>query len=163
MAEARYGLPKKRSAAAPTILPGAKELTFEFEGWRIHCALLLATDGKEYIVREEYSKTTKLGTAGSIFIKDFEREAILKGEAGPGAWTPKTFGDAGKDLLSTLGNQFTHLSGISGKAWVRDDGSIARANFGDVSIVLDLPQARKYEAEMKAIKEQKARDAVPKF
>jgi hypothetical protein len=29
--------------------------------------------------------------------------------------------------------------------------------------MLDLPQALRYEAELKAIKEQKARAAVPKF
>ena len=41
-AEARYGFPKKRISTAQTILLGARELTFEFQGWRIQCGLLMA-------------------------------------------------------------------------------------------------------------------------
>ena len=54
-AEARYGLPKseKPPQGGRPLIEGAKELTFEYQGWKIRCALLLATDGKEYIVREE--------------------------------------------------------------------------------------------------------------
>lgn len=155
----RSGPPARR------ILPGAKELTFEYEGWRIHCALLLATDGREYIVREEYWKisNSKARKAGSLSIKEFELDAILKGEAGSGSWTPKILGDTGKDMASTLGNQIAHVSGLTGKVWVREDGAIARVPFGAVMISLDLPQARKYEAELKAIQERKVRAAVPKF
>ncbi|MEO8353045.1 MAG: hypothetical protein ABI680_15040 [Chthoniobacteraceae bacterium] len=166
MAEARYGLPKKRTHSAPTILSGAKELTFEFEGWRIHCALLRASDGEEYVVREKYSKiwtSPVVKAGGSSRINDFERNAVLKGEAGSGSWTPKILGNAGKDLTTTFGNQIAHITGLTGKVWIRDDGAIARAQFGGGPILLDLPQARKYEAELKAIKEQKARAAVPKF
>jgi hypothetical protein len=41
-AEARYGLPKSEKAAkyGRPLIEGAKELTFEYEGWRIRCALL---------------------------------------------------------------------------------------------------------------------------
>ncbi len=57
-AEARYGLEKSEtSPKSSTLLPGALELKFEFHGWIIRCALLRATDEKDYVVREEYRKS----------------------------------------------------------------------------------------------------------
>jgi len=52
---------------------------------------------------------------------------------------------------------------VTGTIWVRDDGAVARLDLGGSSMTLDLPQVRKYEAELKAIKEIKARAGVPKF
>ena len=165
-AEARYGLPKKRTPTASTLLPGALELSFEFEGWRIRCALLPANDGKEYVVKEEYSKlwnSTVMKAGGTFKIRDFEREAVLQAEKGTGTWRAKVFTDARDGAPAIVGNQFADSIGIRGKFWVREDGAIAHAPLGDIQIVLELPQARKYESELKAIKEQKARSSVPKF
>src|SRR4051794_39602827 len=56
-AEARYGLEKPQAVRSPNpLLEGARERVFESQGWRIRCALLLAKDGKEYVVREQYQK-----------------------------------------------------------------------------------------------------------
>jgi hypothetical protein len=167
-AEIRYGLPKSEKVAkfGRPLIEGGKELTFEYEGWRIRCALLKATDGKEYIVREEYrkiwnSKSYKDG--GSPKITDFEREAVLNGEAGTSGWSKKLHGDLGRNPLRALSNQLAHISGLSGTVWTRDDGAVARLDGSSTAIVLDLPQARKYEIDLKAIREQKAREGVPKF
>lgn len=165
-AEARYGLPKSEKVAkyGTPLIEGAKELTFEYEGWRIRCALLRATDGKEYIMREEYRKVWNsevVKKGGIINIRDFERDAVLKGEAGNSQWTKKVLGDLNRNPLQALSNQLVHLSGLAGTVWTRDDGAVAR--FDSTSLILDLPQARKYEAELKAIKEKKAREKVPKF
>ena len=63
---------------ASTLIDGAKELTFEYQGWRIRCALLPASDGKEYVVREQYSKIvrTALKAGGVLNIRDFECDAV---------------------------------------------------------------------------------------
>jgi hypothetical protein len=164
-AEERYGLPKKMPSRASTLIDGARELTFEYQGWRIRCALLPASDGKEYVVREQYAKIVSVAikAGGPLNIRDFECEAVRAGEAGNMTWKRKIIGDLGKDVTTTLSNQFALNLGLSGTIWVRDDGAVARLDLGGSCITLDLPQARKYEAELKAIKENKAKAAVPKF
>jgi hypothetical protein len=162
-AEARYGLPKKplSPVIVPFLIEGAKELSFGYEGWKIRCALLPATDGKEYVEYRKIWNSEVMKKGGTIQIRDYERDAVLKGEAGSGPWQEKLLGDLDRNPIQALTNQFTHLTGISGKVWIREDGAIARMRSD--SLVLDLPQARKYEAELKAIKDQKARAAVPRF
>ena len=166
-ADARYGLPKKPFAPGiqPTLLEGAKEYMYEFEGWRIRCAALLAKDGKEYVVREEYQKIWNadvMKRGGVIQIRDFERDAILKGEAGNHTWNEQLIGKVDPDPLKAAANQFAHQSGLTGKVWVRDDNAVARMPIAPV-LVLDLPQARKWEEDLKAMKDQAARASVPKF
>lgn len=157
-AEGRYGLPKseKASAHAQPLLEGARELTFEYEGWRIRCALLLAKDGQEYVVREEYMKKT-----GSPSIKDFERDAILRAESNGMKWQEKKVAAFSFDPLKAMQNQMAHA--LRGPTWVRDDGAVAVHSQGMFPVRLELPQAQKYEAELKAIKDQQARQKVPKF
>lgn len=168
-AEARYGLPKTipKGSQQSRLLTGAQEYTFEFEGWRIQCLMLRAKDGQDYIVREEYTKmvTPKaLKESGGINIQDFERDAILKGEAGNGVWEKKMLADAGKDLTSTAGNQLAKVMGLTGSVWVRStDGARAKLHSGNGPFIFELPQAAKYEAEQKAIRDAKAGAAVPKF
>jgi hypothetical protein len=86
-AEVRYGL---RHQPLPRIggelVEGARELQFDYQGWRIRCALLLASNGKEYVAREEYRKIWHgevMKNGGVIQIRDLERDAVLAGEAGP--------------------------------------------------------------------------------
>jgi hypothetical protein len=167
-AQTRYGLEKKDPAAKfrTSLLEGAKELTFEFHGWRIRCALLLATDGNQYVVRQEYTKILNSSvqrTGGTPTIRDFECEAVLEGEKGSQVWRPRVVAQLGKDVSSTFANQVALSTGLTGTNWVRDDGSTACLLLGRMSIVLSLPQALKREAELKLQKEQKARAAVPKF
>ncbi|MEP6669772.1 MAG: hypothetical protein ABJF10_11500 [Chthoniobacter sp.] len=166
-AEVRYGLAKKPASTLATLLvEGAKEFTFEMQGWRIRCGLLRATDGRDYIVREEYTKiwnSDVMKAGGSPSIKDFETEAVLKGETSTGTWKQKALAKSGENGLATLSNQLVHSMGILGTVWVRNDGAEARLTLGKASILLELPQAVKYDAEMKAIKEARARSNVPKF
>lgn len=158
-AEARYGLekPEKYAALRGKLLEGAREVTFEYEGWRIRCALLRATDGQHYIVREEYSKiwnSEVMKGGGVIQIRDFERDAVLQAEGG--SWSYKVLGEQGDNASITAAIQFLRLAGVS-KAWQRDDGAVARVQIGAASMTLDLPQALKYEAELKGLKDQKQR------
>lgn len=167
-AQARYGLEKKDTAAAyrTRLLEGSREILFEYSGWRIRCALLRATDGREYVVREEYTKiwnSEVLKAGGSPTIRDYEFQAVLTGEAAGGSWKPKRIAPVGNTLASTLGNQLALSSGLSGNALVREDGASACRQFGGSAIILNLPQAIKYENELKAQKEAKARATVPKF
>lgn len=167
-AEARYGLPKKPMPVGieRVLIEGATQSTFEFQGWRIRCAFLRATDNQEYVVREEYTKlwnSAVMKAGGKPSIADFECAAILEGEAGADGWTEKRAGDLGKDLTATLANQFVHVTGLSGKIWLRKDDARACLAPGGSSMLLELPQAVKYEAEMRALRDAQNRAAVPKF
>jgi hypothetical protein len=158
-AEARYGLEKQQKLPPLTgqVLEGAREVRFEFEGWRIRCGLLQATDGQFYVVREEYTKIWNaqvMKAGGVIQIRDFEREAILQAEGG--IWASKLLAEAGSDLLSTAANQFLRTAGVT-KVWLRPDGATARMTLGSVTVILDLPQALNYEAQLKGLKDQQQR------
>ena len=164
-AEARYGLEKQQKGPkfSGTLLEGSREVVFEFEGWRIRCALLQATDGNFYVVREEYTKIWNadvMKKGGAIQIRDFERDAIFQAEGG--VWSYKTLAELGPDVISSAANQFVRSIGFS-KVWIRNDGALARINIGDVAAVLDLPQALKYEAQLKGIKEQVQREKAQRL
>jgi hypothetical protein len=76
---------------------------FEFEGWRIRCALLQATDGKFYIVREEYTKIWNgdvMKKGGSPQIREYERDTVFQAEGG--GWSSKTLAELGPDVMSTF-------------------------------------------------------------
>jgi hypothetical protein len=158
-AEARYGLPKseKPQTIGGPLLEGARELTFHYEGFRIRCALLMAKDGREYVVREEYMRNGGIPT-----IQEIEFEAILEGESAGQTWTPYrqpiSFSDGPTKILQKQMTQ--HLLG---KVMVRSDGALACHGLGGFPVRLELPHAAKYELELKSIKEREARRAVPRF
>ena len=161
-ATARYGVPKQTQPPkyGQPLLEGAQELTFEYQGWKIRCALLRATDGVSYIVREEYTKLPMPNIA--LQISEDERKAILDGEGGMANWTERKTGELSVNPVKLLQNQLTHS--FMGRTWTRSaDSAVAVHALGGISLRLDLPQALKYEQELKAIKEQKAKAAVPKF
>lgn len=167
-AESRYGLekPLPKYLKPTTLLEGARELIFEFQGWKIRCAFLLATDGKEYVVREEYTKI--VGSKGvpltGFYVTEDEREAILAGEAGGRRWRKKLLGKVETDPLQAAANQLAYLSGLTGPVWIREDGAVARLTGStSMNVVLELPQAGKYEAELKKINDAKAKASVPSF
>ncbi len=105
-AEARYGLPKseKTPLGASPLVSGGHELVFEYQGCSIRCALLEATDGQRYVVREEYRKLWDTAIAkkgGSPAIQDFERDAVLLAETGKSPWrlgSPDFMGDSRRSL-----------------------------------------------------------------
>ena len=138
----RYGLPKpqKQQPAPSPLLEGAKEYVFEYQGWKIRCALVMAIDGMSYVVREEYAKILKPG--GNPQITDAERQAILEGEGGLAHWTAKA---------------------PTAQTWGRPDGAVAILGTGGTPLRLELPQAGTYEQALKASREQKAKAPVPKF
>jgi hypothetical protein len=111
-AEARYGLPKSErtpKGVAP-LLEGAREVTFHHEGFQIRCAFLTATDGQEYVVREEYVRR-----AGHPAMRDFERNAMLEGEKNGQSWTLKKLDPIGaqdlqKSAASRVEVQYASLS-----------------------------------------------------
>jgi hypothetical protein len=161
--EARYGFPKKKPmAAAATLLEGSKEYFFEYSGYHIRCALLPATDGKEYVVREEYSKILEMANlkgGGSIEIRDFELNAILKGESASRTWTKQTAASSEPNAKKSLSHEVGQAIGLTGSSWKRDDGAVARTTTANRAMFLELPQAAKYEAEWKELHKK----AVPAF
>ncbi len=96
-------------------------------------------------------------------IRDFERNAILDGEGSTKSWQEKLLGTPGSSNAQTLPKLVMQLSGITGKVWVRQDGAVARINSATDILLLDLSQARKFEAERKMVKEQTAHKAAPAF
>jgi len=157
-AEARYGLPKREMTPEfmRPLLEGARELTFEYEGFRIRCALLKATDGREYVVREEY---TRFG--GSPVIQDAEFDTILAAEENGQPWIPKaTIADSGNSAEGAWQKQLK--GALAGKSLVRADGAIASRGIGGFPVRVELPHAARHETEMKAIKERQTSKVVAK-
>jgi hypothetical protein len=160
-AEARYGLPKLERVPDdfPALLPYSRERTFRYDGWIIRAAFLEATDGREYIVREEYWKERH-----GPFIKDFEVQAILQAESNGRNWSPEeaslhSNNTSGPMLPSTIDLTYP----LIGRTWVRADGATATLGVKGAPMVLELPHARKWETELMGIQEAQARAAVPKF
>lgn len=151
--EARFGLPKSEKTAKDVqpLIEGARELIFHYEGFQIRCALLLASDGVEYIVREEYSR---IGARKPI--TEIELEAILAAEGNGQDWLkPKSGGRMPK--LSRF------IGGFGGSLWLRSDGAMAAHGSAGAKVRLELPHAARWEAQFDLVKEQEARAAVPKF
>jgi len=168
-AENRYGLskpvPQTTLTIAGRLIEGDHEYLFEYKGWKIRCALLMASNGEWYIMREEYTKdwNTEVRLAGgSPMIADYERDAILKGEAEGKQWKLKLLADPDPDPVVTLSKQLAHSLGFMGSVWIRDDGAVARVP-GGMQMILELPAALKRDAELKAIKEKKLKEGVPGF
>jgi hypothetical protein len=152
--EARYGLPKSERVAKGEVplLDGARELTFHHAGFRIRCALLLATDGVEYIVREEYSRITILPK-----ITELEHDAMMEAELNGLKWTAVSKDDEKKVVVT----QF--LQELRGAPWLRTDGAVLVIAGNDMQVRLELPQARKWEGQFQLARAQQQRAAAPKF
>lgn len=154
--EARYGLEKQNRFPPSTakLVEESREVVSEYGGYLIRCALLPATDGNSYIVREEYKKVWngQINKAGGVFqIRDFERNAILEAEGGQ--WHSTTTEDLGAALPSP--SMFPLLRAYATfRIWTRSDGAIALRSFGDGKLLLNLPQAFKYEAGLHGVRDQ---------
>jgi hypothetical protein len=156
----RYGAPKDTAATkildkGQPLLEGAIHHVYEFQGWKIRAAFL-QLDGPA--VRIDYSK---LGP--DVAIKDYELEAIMKANLGPGyVWKQIAYNnpDSPNKGLAKAFEDF--VVGVTQKMWQRSDGAILWLRSHMVAR-LELPATREYEAKLKAGKEQKARAAVPQF
>lgn len=156
-AEARYGATRSEGtpASARPLIEGAQELTFEYKGWQIRCALLLATDNKRYIVREEYTKSRNgqaIGTKQDLAIQDFERNQVFEMESGQSVWAERTVANDLGGFSPEFGDKLLKLVGVTGKMWRGPSEAIARMPTGKNSLILELPQALKHEIQLEAIR-----------
>src|SRR5436190_20923318 len=155
----RYGTPKDTPSSKildknSPVLEGAVHHTYEYQGWRIRAAFL-QLDGPA--VRMDFQKF-----GPDVQIKDYELEAIMKANTPAGmTWAPMAY-DNPDSPNKGLAKAVESFVGVGQKMWRRSDGVILwlRSN---LIVRLELPAAREYEAELKAAKEKKARESVPKF
>lgn len=151
--EARYGLPKSERPlkGLQPLIPGARELTFHYAGFRIRCALLPASDGVEYVFRQEYAKLES-----STKITQMEMEAIIEAERNELLWEPLTINPRKKEAS-------TFMTRIGGSIWKRTDGAMAAFGNSRCELRLELPQAAQWEDQLKVVKEKQERAALPEF
>ncbi len=130
--QARYGAPGADLVGAQEqrLLPGAKELGYSFQGWRIRVAFLNGA-----AARLEYVKIPEGGALKAL--TDEEGQSILEAEKGAFRWReekPRT-GYAGLDALKTA---------FDGRLWERSDHAAAKLK-GGVVIVVDAREVDAYE------------------
>jgi hypothetical protein len=157
----RYGAPKDSPASDKNfpLLEGAIHHTYEYEGWRIRAAFV-QLDGPA--VRMDYSKIIKAGVNPTI--QDYELQAIMNANMLAGtSWKQIAYNNPdspNKGLSKFFESYFG--SAVGEKMWQRSDGAILWLR-SKMTVRLELPAAREYEAKIKAEKEQKARASVPQF
>jgi hypothetical protein len=155
----RYGAPKDTASSkimdkSFPLLDGAAHHTYEYQGWKIRAAFL-QLDGPA--VRMDFQK---LGP--DVQIRDYELDAIIKANTPTGmTWAPMAY-DNPDSPNKGLAKAMESFVAVGQKMWRRTDGAIlwSRSN---LIVRLELPVAREYEAQLKAAKEQKARESVPHF
>ena len=151
--EARYGAPNPELIGAneQPLLPGAKELAYNYQGWRVRSAFVNGN-----AVRVEYAKIPDVG--GLKKLTDDEVHSILEAEKGSFTWReekPRT-GNAGLNALKTA---------FEGKNWERSDHALASFKAGLILVI----ETREAEAAARKAAKQagKATPApnpnVPKF
>ncbi len=161
----RYGAPKDDTASRihdknSPLIEGAIHHVYEYQGWRIRIAFLQLDSPA---VRMDYQKI--LGPGVPAKIEEYELKAIMDAQSGPG-YTWKSIAYKNPDspnkgfLAKAAEGDFAGAMGQ--KMWQRSDGAICWLR-SKIIIRVELPAAREYEAKLKAQKEQKARESVPKF
>jgi hypothetical protein len=148
----RYG-PPAPELSAPTDKPlveGAKEVIYNFQGWRVRAAFVAgATMRIEYVHLPENSLPKK--------ITEDEIRAILDGEKATFTWREDKPRTGNKDLNALK-------AVFDGRRWERSDHATASLKF-DVVLVLETRDADAYDK--KAAKQPKAvtpvNPGVPKF
>lgn len=150
--KARYGEPAE-GLIGPTdkpLMPGAKELAYNFEGWRIRAAFVSGVAHKmEYVKIPENGQLKPLTEA--------EVQALLEAEKGTYKWReqkPRT----GFVELNKLKEAF------DGKVWERSDHADAKV-VANLLLVVQSRDAEKLEKELakKGVKTTPAPANVPKF
>ena len=139
------------------VLEGAIHRTYEYQGWKIRAAFL-ELDGPA--VRVNYQKLT---SSGNIQIKDYEVEAILKANTPDGTtWKAVAYNNPNspnKGVTKVL--EGIIVGSMGQKMWQRTDGAIAGSD--QITVRLELPEAKRHEDQLKLQKEMKTRMAVPQF
>jgi hypothetical protein len=151
--QARYGAPDPGLIGAneAPLLEGAKELAYNYQGWRVRAAFI---DG--VAVRVEYAKIPDAG--GLKKLTDAEVQAVLEAEKGAFSWreVKPRLGNAGLNALKTA---------FDGKTWERNDRAAAKLVF-ELKLVVETHEA---EAIAKRAAKQQGKPAgagnsgVPKF
>jgi hypothetical protein len=158
----RYGAPKDTASSkildkSLPLLEGAVHHTYEYQGWKIRAAFLQLDSPA---VRMDYQKIAMTGVNPTI--QDYELQAIMTANTPAGmSWTPMAYDNP--DLPNKgLAKAVEAVVAVGQKMWRRTDGAILwlRSN---VTVRLELPTAREYEAQLKAAKAKKARESVPQF
>ena len=110
----------------------------------------------------DYQKILTAGVRPQI--EDYELQAIASANTPEGmSWKKIMFHNpAAPDKVFNKAVEAYFAEALGQKMWERTDGAILwlRSN---LVVRLELPIARRYEAQLKTAKEQKARDSVPQF
>ena len=158
----RRGAPKDTASSkildkSLPLLEGAVHHTYEYQGWKIRAAFLQLDSPA---VRMDYQKIAMTGVNPTI--QDYELQAIMTANTPAGmSWTPMAY-DNPDSPNKGLAKAVEAVVAVGEKMWRRTDGAILwlRSN---VTVRLELPTAREYEAQLKAAKAKKARESVPQF
>ena len=131
----RYGAPAPE-LIGPTdkpLLAGAKEVAYNFQGWRVRAAFVTGITARiEYVHLPENNVPKPVSEA--------EIEAVLDGEKGKFVWKeekPKT-GNKGLDALKTM---------FDGRKWERSDHALASLK-ANLLLTLELHEVEAYEKKM---------------
>ena len=134
-ARARYGepTPQYASPSDKPLMPGAKEVIYYFQGWRVRSAF-----ANNVTVRIEYAHVPEGGVPKNI--SDAEAKAILDAEKAAFSWReqkPKT-GDKNLNALKTL---------FDGRNWERSDHAMATLKL-NLLLVLESRDADTIEKKL---------------
>jgi hypothetical protein len=158
----RYGAPKDTATSkimdkSFPLVEGAVHHTYEYQGWKIRAAFP-QLDGPA--VRMDYQKIVTTGVNPAL--QDYELQAIMTANTPPWtSWAPIAY-DNPDSPNKGLAKAMEPFVAVGQKMWRRTDGAILwlRSN---LTVRVELPGAREYEAQLKAAKEKKARESVPQF
>ena len=151
----RYNSPVKSATRAirDPLVPGAIELDYRFEGWRITVALM---GGK--VIAQRYAKSADHPNGNRI--NDDEWKTLLEAEAGGQEWTRLTLNPNSKDISSMIADL---AFGFSGESWKRTDGTIANRSMMKVSGQFLTPAAQAILQRAKEDKANTPKKNIPKF
>ena len=152
--QARYGepAPQYSSPADKPLMPGAKEVIYFFQGWRVRAAF-----ANNVTVRVEYVQVPEGGAAPKQ-IGEAEAKTILDAEKATFSWReqkPKT-GDKNLNALKTL---------FDGRVWERSDHAMAtlKANLLLILESRDADAIEKKLAKQGGVAKPAAGPLPPKF
>ena len=152
--QARYGeaVPQYGSAADKPLMPGAKEVIYYFQGWRVRAAF-----ANNVTVRVEYVHVPEGGTTAKQ-IDDADAKTILDAEKAAYSWREQKArtGDKNLNALKTL---------FDGRVWERGDHAMAtlKANLLLVLESRDADAIEKKLAKQKGSAKPEAGPLPPKF
>ena len=133
--QARYGEPRPELIGADEkpLLEGAKELAYQFEGWRIRAAFL-----NNVAVRLQYIHMPD--ASGLKKITDVEAESILEAERGKFTWREQKARTGYKEL-NALKAMF------EGRRWERSDHALAKLE-GERVLTVQAREVDDYEKKL---------------